>query len=229
MERSKKYIESAKLVDKTKVYDAKEALGVVLSTAKAKFDETIELHIRLGVDGRNADQQVRGVVVLPEGTGKSVKVCVIAKGDKAEEAKKAGADIVGDDDIIAKIMSGSWLDFDVCITTPDMMGALGRCARILGPKGLMPNPKSGTVTMDVTKAIKDVKAGKVEYRLDKQNIIHVRIGKASFGVDRLYTNLATVMDAVIKAKPAAAKGTYIKSTYLATTMGPSVKVSYSEK
>ncbi len=228
MERSKKYIESAKLVDKTKVYDAKEALGIVLSTAKAKFDETIELHIRLGVDGRNADQQVRGVVVLPEGTGKSVKVCVIAKGDKAEEAKKAGADIVGDDDIIAKIMSGSWLDFDVCITTPDMMGALGRCARILGPKGLMPNPKSGTVTMDVTKAIKDVKAGKVEYRLDKQNIIHVRIGKASFGVDRLFTNLSTIMDAVIKAKPAAAKGTYIKSTYLATTMGPSVKISYSE-
>lgn len=228
MERSKKYVESAKLVDKTKVYDAKEALNVVLSTAKAKFDETIELHIRLGVDGRNADQQVRGVVVLPEGTGKSVRVLVIAKGDKAEEAKKAGADIVGDDDIVAKIMSGNWLDFDVCITTPDMMGALGRCARILGPKGLMPNPKSGTVTMDVTKAIKDVKAGKVEYRLDKQNIVHVRIGKASFGADRLYTNLSTVMDAIIKAKPAAAKGTYLKSIYVASTMGPSVKLSYSE-
>ncbi len=228
MERSKKYVESAKLIDKTKVYDAKEALNVVLSTAKAKFDETIELHIRLGVDGRNADQQVRGVVVLPEGTGKNVRVLVIAKGDKAEEAKKAGADIVGDDDIVAKIMSGNWLDFDVCITTPDMMGALGRCARILGPKGLMPNPKSGTVTMDVTKAIKDVKAGKVEYRLDKQNIVHVRIGKASFGADRLYTNLSTVMDAIIKAKPAAAKGTYLKSVYVASTMGPSVKLSYSD-
>ena len=228
MERSKKYVESAKLIDKTKVYDAKEALNVVLSTAKAKFDETIELHIRLGVDGRNADQQVRGVVVLPEGTGKNVRVLVIAKGDKAEEAKKAGADIVGDDDIVAKIMSGNWLDFDVCITTPDMMGALGRCARILGPKGLMPNPKSGTVTMDVTKAIKDIKAGKVEYRLDKQNIVHVRIGKASFGADRLYTNLSTVMDAIIKAKPAAAKGTYLKSVYVASTMGPSVKLSYSD-
>ncbi len=228
MERSKKYVESAKLIDKTKVYDVKEAINTVLSTAKAKFDETIELHIRLGVDGRNADQQVRGVVVLPEGTGKTVKVLVIAKGDKAEEAKKAGADIVGDDEIIAKIMSGSWLDFDVCITTPDMMGALGRCARILGPKGLMPNPKSGTVTMDVTKAIKDVKAGKVEYRLDKQNIIHVRIGKASFGAEKLLNNLTTVMDAIIKAKPAAAKGTYLKSIYLASTMGPSVKVNYSE-
>ncbi len=228
MKRSKNYVEASKLVDKSKQYEAKEALNTVLSTSKAKFDETVELHIRLGVDGRNADQQVRGVVVLPEGTGKTVKVLVIAKGDKAEEAKKAGADIVGDDEIIAKIMSGNWLDFDVCITTPDMMGALGRCARILGPKGLMPNPKSGTVTMDVTKAVKDVKAGKVEYRLDKQNIIHVRIGKVSFGADRLYTNLTTVMDAIIKAKPAAAKGTYLKSVYLATTMGPSVKVNYSE-
>ncbi len=228
MKRSKNYVEASKLVDKTKQYDAKEAVSAVISTSKAKFDETVELHIRLGVDGRNADQQVRGVVVLPEGTGKTVRVLVIAKGDKAEEAKKAGADIVGDDDIVAKIMSGNWLDFDVCITTPDMMGALGRCARILGPKGLMPNPKSGTVTMDVTKAVKDVKAGKVEYRLDKQNIVHVRIGKVSFGADRLLTNLTTVMDAIIKAKPAAAKGTYLKSVYLATTMGPSVKVNYSE-
>ncbi len=228
MKRSKNYIESAKLVDKTKMYEAKEAMETVVSTSKAKFDETVELHVKLGVDGRNADQQVRGVVVLPEGTGKSVRVLVIAKGDKAEEAKKAGADIVGDDDVIAKIMSGNWLDFDVCITTPDMMGALGRCARILGPKGLMPNPKSGTVTMDVTKAVKDVKAGKVEYRLDKQNIIHVRIGKVSFGADRLLNNLTTVMNAIIKAKPAAAKGTYIKSVYTSTTMGPSIKINYSE-
>lgn len=228
MKRSKNYIEATKLVDKTKIYDAKEAMDLVTKTSKAKFDETVELHVKLGVDGRNADQQVRGVCVLPEGTGKSVRVLVIARGDKAEEARKAGADIVGDDDVIAKIMSGNWLDFDVCITTPDMMGAIGRCARILGPKGLMPNPKSGTVTMDVTKAINDVKAGKVEYRLDKQNIIHVRIGKVSFGAERLYRNLATVMDAIIKAKPSASKGTYIKSTYVATTMGPSIKVNYTD-
>lgn len=229
MKRSKNYVKALELIDKSKVYDAKEALDVVCNASKAKFDETVELHIKLGVDGRNADQQVRGVVVLPEGTGKSVRVLVIAKGDKAEEARKAGADIVGDDDIIAKIMSGNWLDFDVCITTPDMMGAIGRCARILGPKGLMPNPKSGTVTMDVTKAINDVKAGKVEYRLDKQNIVHVRVGKVSFGADRLYKNLSTVMDAIIKAKPAAAKGTYLKSVYVASTMGPSIKVVYDAK
>lgn len=227
MKRSKNYIEASKLIE-SRVYDAKEALEVVCNASKAKFDETVELHVKLGVDGRNADQQVRGVCVLPEGTGKSVRVLVIAKGDKAEEARKAGADIVGDDDVIAKIMSGNWLDFDVCITTPDMMGALGRCARILGPKGLMPNPKSGTVTTDVTKAIKDVKAGKVEYRLDKQNIIHVRVGKVSFGADRLYTNLSTVMDAIIKAKPAAAKGTYLKSVHVASTMGPSIKVTYND-
>ena len=227
MKRSKNYQESLKLVDKTKLYDVREALELAISTSKAKFDETVELHCRLGVDGRNADQQVRGVVVLPEGTGKTVKVLVVAKGDKADAARAAGADIVGDDDIVAKIMGG-WLDFDVCITTPDMMGVMGRCARILGPKGLMPNPKSGTVTMDVTKAVNDVKAGKVEYRLDKQNIVHVRVGKVSFGVDRLMNNLTTVMDAIIKAKPAAAKGTYLKSTYLATTMGPSVKFNYSE-
>ena len=227
MKRSKNYIESLKLIDKSKLYAPKEAMDLVVSTSKAKFDETVELHVKLGVDGRNADQQVRGVVVLPEGTGKTVRVLVIAKGDKAEEAKNAGADIVGDDDIVAKIMGG-WLDFDVCITTPDMMGVIGRCARVLGPKGLMPNPKSGTVTMDVAKAINDVKAGKVEYRLDKQNIVHVRVGKVSFGADRLLNNLTTVMDAIVKAKPAAAKGTYLKSTYVTTTMGPSIKVNYSE-
>ncbi|MBO5910420.1 MAG: 50S ribosomal protein L1 [Clostridia bacterium] len=225
---SKRYIESAKLIDKSKAYDATEAMKLVVDTAKAKFDESIELHVRLGVDGRNADQQVRGVVVLPEGTGRSVRVLVIAKGDKAEEAKAAGADVVGDDDIIQKIMTQNWLDFDVCITTPDMMGAIGRCARILGPKGLMPNPKSGTVTTDVAKAIKDVKAGKVEYRLDKNNNVHVIIGKASFGADRLETNLRAVMGAIIKAKPSSAKGTYLKSVYVASTMGPGIKVAYSE-
>ena len=227
MKTSKNYAESLKLIDKTKAYDPKEAMEVLVQTSKAKFDETVETHIRLGVDGRNADQQVRGVIVLPEGTGKSVRVLVIAKGEKAEEAKKAGADMVGDDDMIAKIMGG-WLDFDVCITTPDMMGAIGRCARILGPKGLMPNPKSGTVTMDVTKAVNDVKAGKVEYRLDKQNIVHVRIGKVSFGAEKLLNNLTTLMEAIVKAKPAAAKGTYLKSVYAATTMGPSIKISYSD-
>ena len=225
---SKRYIESAKLIDKSKAYEADEAMKLVVDTAKAKFDESIELHVRLGVDGRNADQQVRGVVVLPEGTGKNVKVLVIAKGDKADEARAAGADIVGDDDIVKKIMTENWLDFDVCITTPDMMGTIGRCARILGPKGLMPNPKSGTVTTDVAKAIKDVKAGKVEYRLDKNNNVHVIIGKASFGAERLETNLRAVMGAIIKAKPSSAKGTYLKSVYVASTMGPSVKLSYSE-
>ena len=226
MKTSKKYAESLKLIDQTKTYDAKEALKVLTELPKAKFDETVELHVKLGVDGRNADQQVRGVVVLPEGTGKSVRVLVIAKGDNADKATAAGADIVGADDIIAKI-AGGWLDFDVCITTPDMMGMMGRVARVLGPKGLMPNPKSGTVTMDVEKAIKDVKAGKVEYRLDKNNIVHVIIGKVSFGTDRLNTNLEAVMNAIIKAKPAAAKGTYLKSVYLATTMSPSVKSSYT--
>ena len=228
MKRSKNYVESLKLIDKTKSYNAEEALKLAVESSKAKFDQTVELHVKLGVDGRNADQQVRGVCVLPEGTGKTFKVLVLAKGDKAEEAKKAGADMVGDDEYITKIMGG-WLDFDVCITTPDMMGAIGRCARILGPKGLMPNPKSGTVTMDVTKAINDVKAGKVEYRLDKQNIVHVRIGKVSFGAEKLMNNLDTVMGAIIKAKPAAAKGTYLKSVYVATTMGPSIKVAYEMK
>ena len=225
MKRSKNYVEALKLVDKTKVYDAREAMDLVINTSKAKFDETVELHVKLGVDGRNADQQVRGVVVLPEGTGKTVRVLVIAKGDKAEEAKKAGADIVGDDEIIAKIMSGNWLDFDVCITTPDMMGALGRCARILGPKGLMPNPKSGTVTMDVTKAIQDAKAGKVEYRLDKTNNVHVIIGKVSFGKEKLLDNFNTVIEALTKAKPAAAKGTYFRNVTIASTMGPGIKIN----
>lgn len=228
MKKGKIYQESAKLIEKSKTYDASEALKLAVDTAKAKFDETIELHVRLGVDGRSADQQVRGVVVLPEGTGKSVKVLVIAKGDKADEARAAGADIVGDDDIVKKITTENWLDFDVCITTPDMMGTIGRCARILGPKGLMPNPKSGTVTTDVAKAIKDVKAGKVEYRLDKNNNVHVILGKASFGAERLMTNYNAVMSALVKAKPAAAKGTYLKSIYVASTMGPSVKTTYAE-
>ena len=228
MKRSKQYIENAKLIEKSKAYASDEAMKLVVDTAKAKFDETVELHVRLGVDGRSADQQVRGVVVLPEGTGKSVKVLVIAKGDKADEARAAGADIVGDDDIVKKITTENWLDFDVCITTPDMMGTIGRCARILGPKGLMPNPKSGTVTTDVTKAINDVKAGKVEYRLDKNNNVHVILGKASFGAEKLMNNFTAVMQALIKAKPSAAKGTYLKSIYLASTMGPSVKVNYTE-
>ena len=224
MKRSKNYNESLKLIDNTKLYDAKEAMELVVNTSKAKFDETVELHVRLGVDGRNADQQVRGVVVLPEGTGKTVKVLVVAKGDKADEARKAGADVVGDDDVVAKIMGG-WLDFDVCITTPDMMGVVGRIARVLGPKGLMPNPKSGTVTVDVTKAINDVKAGKVEYRLDKTNNIHVLFGKASFGIEKLMENYETLMAAIVKAKPAAAKGQYIKNVTVTSTMGAGIKLN----
>ena len=223
MKHGKRYDNVVKSYDRLKVYSPAEAIDTVLATAKAKFDETIELHIRLGVDGRNADQQVRGVVVLPHGTGKSVKVLVIAKGDKADEAAKAGADYVGAEEIIAKIQGG-WLDFDVAITTPDMMGLVGRIARILGPKGLMPNPKSGTVTMDVKKAISDVKAGKVEYRLDKTNNIHVILGKASFGKEKLLDNYNTVIEALTKAKPAAAKGQYFKGISLASTMGPGVKV-----
>ena len=225
MKKGKKYLESAKLVDKTAVYDVEPALELALQTAKAKFDETVELHVKLGVDGRNADQQVRGTVVLPNGTGKSVKVVVIAKGDNADKAEKAGADFVGAEDIIAKIQGG-WVDFDVCITTPDMMGLVGRIAKVLGPKGLMPNIKSGTVTTDVVKAINEVKAGKVEYRLDKNNIIHVILGKVSFGKEKLAENLTAVMDALIKAKPSAAKGTYLKSIAIATTMGPGIRVSY---
>ena len=226
MSKGKNYIESSKIIDKSKVYDSSEALQLVIDTAKAKFDETIELHVKLGVDPRHADQQVRGVVVLPNGTGKKIKVLVIAKGDKADAAQKAGADYVGAEEYIAKIQNENWFDFDVIVTTPDMMGALGRIAKILGPKGLMPNPKSGTVTPDVAKAIADIKAGKVEYRLDKSAIIHVTIGKKSFGTQKLLENFDTVMEAIVKAKPAAAKGQYVKSVFVASTMGPSVKVGY---
>lgn len=222
---NKRYNEAKKLVDSSKLYDVDEGIELALSTAKAKFDESLELHLKLGVDGRVADQQVRGVVVLPNGTGKKVKVLVIAKGDKAVEAEKAGADFVGAEEIVAKILNDNWLDFDVCITTPDMMGIVGRIARVLGPKGLMPNPKSGTVTLDVKKAIEDVKAGKVEYRLDKFNNIHVTFGKASFGKDKLKENYETVLNAVIKAKPAAAKGQYIKNVSICSTMGPGIKVN----
>ncbi len=225
MKVGKRYKECLAAVDSTKLYEPEEALDLVTKTAKAKFDETVELHVKLGVDGRNADQQVRGTVVLPAGTGKTVKVVVIAKGDKADDATKAGADYVGAEDIIAKIQGG-WLDFDVCITTPDMMGLVGRIAKVLGPRGLMPNPKSGTVTMDVTKAINDVKAGKVEYRLDKTNIIHVSIGKASFGAAKLLENFDALMTALVKAKPAAAKGTYLRSVTVTSTMGPGIKVNY---
>lgn len=224
MKRGKNYVSAASAIDKTKQYETMEAMDLVISGSKAKFDETVEAHFRLGVDGRNADQQVRGVVVLPHGTGKSVKVLVIAKGEKAKEAEEAGADYVGAEDMIEKIQKENWVDFDVCITTPDMMGLVGRIARILGPKGLMPNPKSGTVTMDVKKAISDVKAGKVEYRLDKTNNIHVIIGKVSFGREKLAENFEVILAAINKARPAAAKGTYIKSATLATTMGPGVKV-----
>ena len=225
MKHGKKYIDSAKMIDSQKSYDTEEAVKLVLDTAKAKFDETIELHVKLGVDPRHADQQVRGVVVLPNGTGKKVRVLVIAKGDKADAAQAAGADYVGAEDMIAKIQGG-WFDFDVCITTPDMMGLVGRIGKALGPKGLMPNPKSGTVTMDVAKAVSDVKAGKVEYRLDKNAIIHCPIGKKSFGPEKVIENFNALMDAIVRAKPAAAKGTYLKSVAVSSTMGPGVKVSY---
>ena len=224
MKHGKKYQDSVKAYDLTKQYEASEAIDVLLGTAKAKFDETVELHVRLGVDPRQADQQVRGVLVLPHGTGKTKRVLVIAKGAKADAAQAAGADYVGAEELIAKIQNENWFDFDVMITTPDMMGMVGRIGRVLGPKGLMPNPKSGTVTMDVEKAIKEVKAGKVEYRLDKTAIIHCPIGKKSFGKEKLQDNFTALMDAIIKAKPAAAKGTYIKSVTLASTMGPGVKV-----
>ena len=222
----KKYSDSIKEVDVKKAYEVEDAVKNVLATAKAKFDETIELHVRLGVDPRQADQQVRGTVVLPNGTGKTVKVLVIARGDKAEAALAAGADIVGAEEIIAKIQTQNFLDFDVVITTPDMMGQLGRVAKILGPKGLMPSPKSGTVTMDVVKAINETKAGKVEYRVDKTAIIHCPIGKKSFGEEKITENFNALMDAIVKAKPAAAKGAYVKSVTLASTMGPGIKVSY---
>ena len=225
MFRGKKYQESAKLIDRSVQYDPNEALDLVVKGASAKFDETVELHIKLGVDSRHADQQVRGAVVLPHGTGRTIRVLVIAKGDRAKEAEAAGADFVGAEDMIAKIQQENWFDFDVCVATPDMMGLVGRIGRVLGPKGLMPNPKSGTVTMDVAKAIKDIKAGKVEYRLDKTAIIHCPIGKVSFGVEKLNENLKTLMDAINKAKPAAAKGTYIRSLYVSSTMGPSVRMN----
>jgi len=223
MKHGKKYLDSKKLVDSTKLYDPREGLELVTQTAKAKFDETVEVHIRLGVDSRHADQQVRGAVVLPHGTGKQVRVLVFAKADKAREAQEAGADFVGDEDLVKKIQTENWFGFDVCVATPDMMGVVGRIGRVLGPKGLMPNPKSGTVTMDVAKAVAEIKAGKVEYRLDKTNIVHCPVGKVSFGVDKLEENLNTLVEAIIKAKPAAAKGTYLKSVVLSTTMGPGVK------
>ena len=226
MKYGKRTVAARKLVERSNAYEVEEAVALAVETATAKFDETIELHVKLGVDGRNADQQVRGTVVLPHGTGKELKVLVIAKGDKATEAQNAGADFVGAEDMIAKIQNENWLGFDACITTPDMMGLVGRIARVLGPKGLMPNPKSGTVTTDVVKAINDVKAGKVEYRLDKNNIVHVIIGKKSFGKAKLVENLNTVMDAIVKAKPQAAKGQYLKSVILASIMGPGIKVNY---
>lgn len=225
MKKGKKYIEAAKLVDASTLYETSEAISLVKKTAVAKFDETVEAHIRLGVDGRHADQQVRGAVVLPHGTGKTVKVLVFAKGDKLDEAQAAGADFVGGDELIPKIQNEGWLDFDVVVATPDMMGIVGRLGRVLGPKGLMPNPKAGTVTMDVTKAVKDIKAGKIEYRLDKTNIIHVPLGKASFTEEQLSDNFKALMDAIIKAKPSAAKGQYLRSVTLASTMGPGVKLN----
>ena len=224
MKYGKKYTDSVKTFDGSKVYELSEAMDIVLSTAKAKFDETIEFHTKLGVDPKQADQQVRGVLVLPNGTGKTQRVLVIAKGDKADAATAAGADFVGAEEIVQKIQRENWFEFDVVITTPDMMGVVGRIGKVLGPKGLMPSPKSGTVTMDVAKAIKEVKAGKVEYRLDKTAVIHCSIGKKSFGKEKLIENYNALLDAIVKAKPAAAKGTYIKSIALASTMGPGVKV-----
>ena len=225
MKKGKKYSDSFKLIDRTKLYDPEEAVALVKQTAKAKFDETIEISVRLGVDPRHADQQVRGAVVLPHGTGRTIRVLVVTKGDKVKEAEAAGADFVGGEEMIHKIQSENWFGFDVMIATPDMMGVVGRIGRILGPKGLMPNPKSGTVTMDIAKAVSDVKAGKVEYRVDKSAIIHCPIGKASFGTEKLNENLTTLMEAIIKAKPAAAKGTYVRSLYISATMGPAVKVN----
>ena len=225
MKISKRYAESVKLVDKTKEYEAKEALEVIEKMPKTKFDETVELHVKLGVDSKHADQQVRGTVVLPNATGKTQRVLVFAKGPKAEEAEKAGADFVGAEELIPKIQNDNWFEYDVVVATPDMMGVVGRLGKVLGPKGLMPNPKSGTVTMDVTKAVQDIKSGKVEYRLDKNNIIHLAFGKVSFGADKLLENYDVIMNAIIKAKPAAAKGQYIKSVAITTTMGPSIFIN----
>ena len=224
MKQGKRYLEAKKLVDDSKVYDAKEAMELLEKFPKPKFDETVELHVKLGVDSKHADQQVRGTVVLPNGTGKSLRVLVFAKGDKAKEAESAGADFVGAEELIPKIEKENWFEYDVIVATPDMMGVVGRLGKVLGPKGLMPNPKSGTVTMDVTKAIQEIKSGKVEYRLDKTNIIHLGFGKVSFGAEKLVENYNTVIDAIIKAKPAAAKGQYIKSIAVTTTMGPSIYV-----
>ena len=225
MKTSKRYAESAKLVDKNKQYEIKEALDLIEKMPKTKFDQTVELHVKLGVDSKHADQQVRGTVVLPNGTGKTQKVLVFAKGPKAEEAEKAGADFVGAEELIPRIQNDGWFDYDVVVATPDMMGVVGRLGKVLGPKGLMPNPKSGTVTMDVTKAINEIKSGKVEYRLDKNNIIHLGFGKVSFGAEKLAENYDVIMNAIIKAKPAAAKGQYIKSVALTTTMGPSIFIN----
>lgn len=225
MKRGKKYIEAAKLVDRAQVYEPAEAFGLITKTSIAKFDETVEAHIKLGVDSRHADQQVRGAVVLPHGTGKTLKVLVFAKGAKADEALAAGADHVGGEELIPKIQNEGWLDFDIVVATPDMMGVVGRLGRVLGPKGLMPNPKAGTVTMDVTKAINEIKAGKIEYRLDKTNIIHVPIGKVSFGEEKLKDNFHTLMSAIIKAKPSAAKGQYLRSISVSSTMGPGIKIN----
>ena len=225
MKRGKKYVEAAKAIDRATLYDAADAVALVKKTAVAKFDETIEAHIRTGCDGRHADQQIRGAVVLPHGTGKKVRILVFAKDAKAEEAKAAGADFVGGDELIPKIQNEGWLDFDVVVATPDMMGVVGRLGRVLGPKGLMPNPKAGTVTMDVTKAVNDIKAGKIEYRLDKTNIIHVPVGKASFTEEQLADNFHTLMGAIVKAKPAAAKGQYLRSVTITSTMGPGIKLN----
>ena len=222
---SKRMIEAAKLVEKGKLYDTKEAIELALQMPKARFDETVEVHVKLGVDSKQADQQVRGVLVLPNGTGKSKKVLVLAKGEKATQAKEAGADFVGDDDMIEKIQKENWFEYDVVVATPDMMASLGKIARVLGPKGLMPNPKSGTVTMDVAKAVAEIKAGKIEYRLDKTNIIHCPIGKVSFGSEKLIENYETLVEAIVKAKPAAAKGTYLKSIAVSTTMGAGIKIN----
>ncbi|MBQ7428080.1 MAG: 50S ribosomal protein L1 [Butyrivibrio sp.] len=224
MKHGKKYLEAAKLIDKTQQYEAAEAISLVKKSATAKFDETVELHIRTGCDSRHADQQIRGAVVLPNGTGKTVKVLVFAKGTKLDEAQAAGADYVGGEELVPKIQNEGWLDFDVVVATPDMMGVVGRLGKVLGPKGLMPNPKAGTVTMDVTKAINDIKAGKIEYRLDKANIIHVPVGKASFTEEQLEQNFNALMEAIVKAKPSSVKGQYLKSITLATTMGPGVKL-----
>ena len=224
MKHGKKYVEAAKLIDKTQQYEAAEAISLVKKSATAKFDETVEVHIRTGCDGRHADQQIRGAVVLPNGTGKEVKVLVFDKGTKLDEAQAAGADHVGGEELIPKIQNEGWLDFDVVVATPDMMGVVGRLGKVLGPKGLMPNPKAGTVTMDVAKAIADIKAGKIEYRLDKANIIHVPVGKASFSEEQLEQNFKALMDAIVKARPSSVKGQYLKSITLATTMGPGVKV-----